>query len=65
MNATQAELDARDAGILRQMRAMAEVITGQRNGGDLWEHLEEIHDRVKRGDWTVGDARKTLGLDDS
>jgi hypothetical protein len=61
--ATQAESDARDAGILRQLPEVLQTITGTRNGSDLIKRIEDIYDIVKAGDWTVGDARQALGLE--
>ena len=44
---------------------MGEVVTGKSSTYGYWEllgRIEDIHDLVQSGDWTVDDARKALGL---
>jgi hypothetical protein len=48
--------------ILSELTQRAARITGSRRGKDLWLWVKEIYDRVERGDWTVEEARLTLGL---
>jgi hypothetical protein len=55
----QLELEA------RHLRRMAEVLTGKSSPYGYWEllrRIEDIHDLVQSGNWTVDDARKALGL---
>jgi hypothetical protein len=55
----QLELEA------RHLRRMAELVTGEPSSDGYWEllrRIEDIHDLVQSGDWTVDDARKALGL---
>jgi hypothetical protein len=50
----------RDTKTLNGLRALFQEITGTKNGADLWNWLDEIHEHIKKEEWTVADAREAV-----